>query len=288
MAAQPGANTAIINSVNAFLGKSVVWTAIETQGTSNHHFRGLHEAQNLILRINATKTVAFGASRQSEAMALELIQDFDWSPTVIKNNWQEGWCLMQDHGSAVASETSQTVTSQLLASIAEWQTIAVDSHSSFDHSSLDHTIQLGHTLRFNYATLFETYRNKIENSSNISSSRRHTELLDQLIDRFDRLPTVPLCLTHHDLHPGNLCLDGHQLIVLDWEYAGFGNPWFDAASLCGKFGITADVIGSLPAFKQIQKNQLTQGLTNALWLTKALETLWYAVRGSDGVHTQHD
>jgi thiamine kinase-like enzyme len=40
-----------------------------------------------------------------------------------------------------------------------------------------------------------------------------------------------LALTHNDLMPGNLIDDGARLWLIDWEYAGFGAPLFDLASL---------------------------------------------------------
>jgi thiamine kinase-like enzyme len=40
-----------------------------------------------------------------------------------------------------------------------------------------------------------------------------------------------LALTHNDLMPGNLIDDGTRLWLIDWEYAGFGAPLFDLASL---------------------------------------------------------
>jgi len=42
---------------------------------------------------------------------------------------------------------------------------------------------------------------------------------------------IRLALTHNDLMPGNLIDDGARLWLIDWEYAGFGAPLFDLASL---------------------------------------------------------
>lgn len=43
-------------------------------------------------------------------------------------------------------------------------------------------------------------------------------------------PTM-LALTHNDLMPGNIIDDGARLWLIDWEFAGFGAPLFDLASL---------------------------------------------------------
>jgi thiamine kinase-like enzyme len=40
----------------------------------------------------------------------------------------------------------------------------------------------------------------------------------------------PLCLCHNDLLNANFIDDGEQLRIVDWEYAGMGDPFFDLAN----------------------------------------------------------
>jgi hypothetical protein len=45
--------------------------------------------------------------------------------------------------------------------------------------------------------------------------------------------SMPLNLTHHDLHMHNIILgDDGQLWIIDWGRAGFLPPWFEYATMC--------------------------------------------------------
>lgn len=45
---------------------------------------------------------------------------------------------------------------------------------------------------------------------------------------------------HNDFLPGNLIDDGHRIRVLDWEYAGMGDPFFDLGNFSINNELTAD------------------------------------------------
>lgn len=42
-------------------------------------------------------------------------------------------------------------------------------------------------------------------------------------------------LTHHDLNPKNIIFSKNSLRIIDWEYAGVNDRFFDLASLCVEF-----------------------------------------------------
>lgn len=44
---------------------------------------------------------------------------------------------------------------------------------------------------------------------------------------------------HNDLLPGNLIDDGRRIRVLDWEYAGMGDPFFDLGNLAANLSLSA-------------------------------------------------
>jgi thiamine kinase-like enzyme len=50
------------------------------------------------------------------------------------------------------------------------------------------------------------------------------------------LPPFKPALCHNDLLPANLLDDGEQLWIIDWEYAGMGDPFFDLGNLSGMNG----------------------------------------------------
>lgn len=88
----------------------------------------------------------------------------------------------------------------------------------------------------------------------------------------------PSCLCHNDVHHLNV-VDGVTLRLIDWEYAGVGEPLFDLASVC-----------VYHRYRKPQRERLLtvyaatsvpvswQRLELACWLFDYIRDLWMAVR----------
>lgn len=232
-------------------------------GSSNQLFRAQWEGRELVLRLNAPAEVAFGACRTREAALLAQLAGSGWMPAVVQNQPQQGWLLMQWHGERVIQPLSDDAQQQLLAAVTQWQLIELDDER----------------LNIDYRALFEAFAPRV---AGLPLEAPLKSLIEGAHKALASLPAVPLSVTHHDLHPGNLCMDQGQLVVLDWEYGALGNPWFDAAALYKHCGVSAQRLSMLPALVELDQDTLNSGLTRALWLLEVLETLWYWVRGLSG------
>jgi thiamine kinase-like enzyme len=58
---------------------------------------------------------------------------------------------------------------------------------------------------------------------------------------------VELRPCHNDLLPGNLIDDGVRMRIVDWEYAGIGDPFFDLGNFSANNGLTPDEDAALLA-----------------------------------------
>lgn len=59
----------------------------------------------------------------------------------------------------------------------------------------------------------------------------------------------PACLCHNDLLAGNFVDDGRVLRIIDWEYGGRGNRWFDLGNFAANLQLTpAQEIAFLEAY----------------------------------------
>lgn len=234
-----------------------------TGGSSNSLFSARMAERSLVLRLNAPDSVAFGVNRDREAAILALISKSPWAPDVVVNDPQAGWLLMDWHGDHLLAPLGESEQRLLLDSVAQWQTI----------SSTDPVLQI------DYRALFDGFRPQVQD---LPMEQPLLTLIDGVHRALESLPHVEPVLTHHDLHPGNLCLNDGRLVVVDWEYGAIGNPWFDLAALNLHCDIKAEQLAMLPAVASLELKDLHRGLRRAIWLLKVLETLWYWVRGLKG------
>lgn len=91
--------------------------------------------------------------------------------------------------------------------------------------------------------------------------------------------SVP-CLCHNDVHYLNI-VDGGELRLIDWEYAGAGERCFDLASACVYHGYDKRRRdGFLSVYCARPDDAAVQRLERACGLFEYIRDLWMAVRGS--------
>ncbi len=96
------------------------------------------------------------------------------------------------------------------------------------------------------------------------------------IERQLDLPHTAAVLCHNDLLNGNLIRDAEdRIIILDWEYAGTGDPFFDLANFAAHHELDDDQVrvllqayfGDTPprAFARLQLQQVMSDFREAMW-----------------------
>lgn len=254
-------------AINQYLSTSHQLSAPHWQafagGSSNALFRGQVEDCTLVLRLNAPGSLAFGVDRQREAAVLSLIGTQEWAPEVLCNEPEAGWLLMKWHGDRLTGALSIAEQEQLLAAVTQWQQI----------SSADPKLQV------DYRALYDAFRPEVKG---LPMEQPLLALIEGAHSAMASLPELASVLTHHDLHPGNLCVQDNQLVVVDWEYGAIGNPWFDLAAMHLHCNVPSEQLNRLPAVSTIEPQYFEQGLRRSVWLLEVLETLWYWVRGLSG------
>ena len=100
-----------------------------------------------------------------------------------------------------------------------------------------------------------------------------------LLGRLERAlaPTAPpLRLCHNDLLAGNILDDGARLRLIDWEYAGMGDPYFDLGNLAANHHLDGDAIadvvrawlGAAPASHELARvrlHRIVSDLREGMW-----------------------
>jgi len=131
-----------------------------------------------------------------------------------------------------------------------------------------------HAVRDYLARLEELGRPVAE----IARLRRIAGELERPVGAF--VPTA----THNDLMPGNLIDDGTRLWLIDWEYAGYGAPLFDLATLVVDNGLAeGEAAHVLAAYHGAIPDATLRRSFAAIVLAAALrESLWARVQESHG------
>jgi thiamine kinase len=98
----------------------------------------------------------------------------------------------------------------------------------------------------------------------------------QLIAQLAEDSQVKLC--HNDVHHLNI-VDGGRLWLLDWEYAGIGDPYFDLASVCCYHAYSDKLRAEfLRAYLGVDKPSSLERLHRMCWVFNYIRDLWFAVR----------
>jgi thiamine kinase len=86
------------------------------------------------------------------------------------------------------------------------------------------------------------------------------------------------CLCHNDVHHLNVVDDG-RLWLVDWEYAGIGDPYFDLASACSYHGFSEELkVALLRAYLGVVPGAALERLQQMCWLFDYIRDLWFSVR----------
>ena len=87
-----------------------------------------------------------------------------------------------------------------------------------------------------------------------------------------------LCLCHNDPHHLNV-IDNNRLWLIDWEYAGLSDPYFDLAGICCYHALSdAARRALLRAYFGYEERTALERLQRMCWVFNYIRDLWFAVR----------
>ncbi|BBB30382.1 phosphotransferase [Neptunomonas japonica] len=252
----------LLENINIQLSVDVQWQPLLHAGTTNQLYTGNYQGQAVVLRLDTTRQV-LGVCRQREEKVLSLLGTKAWAPEVFQqklpDETQSGWLLMKRY-TTLDDAPIADLHAQILACVSDWQ-------------------QIRSMPTYDYQALWDAYQQKINDLDNTLQAQALLSSVCALMLELNITAKVELCLVHHDLHKRNLLNNVGQLVVIDWEYAGLGNPWLDAAALVTEFSIPHLEIASLPAFRDVDSKAFECAINIALQVNRQLSLLWYELSG---------
>ncbi|WP_028469439.1 phosphotransferase [Neptunomonas japonica] len=252
----------LLENINIQLSEDVQWQPLLHAGTTNQLYTGVYQEQVVVLRLDTTKPV-LGVCRHREEKVLSLLGTKAWAPKILQqkipDETQPGWLLMKRY-TALDDAPIADLHAQILACVSDWQ-------------------QIRNIPPYDYQALWDAYQQKIDDLNNSSQAQVLLNSVTALMLELNTTADLESCLVHHDLHKGNLLNNEGQLVVIDWEYAGMGSPWLDAASLVAEFTIPHLAVATLPAFKGVDSEAFECAINIALRTNRQLNRLWYELGG---------
>jgi hypothetical protein len=250
--------------ISKFFDESTKITPLKAGATRHLIYKAASGGDEYVIRVEPDSNRAPGVNPVREKVLLALIADKPWSPQLMVNSPEQGVLVMRDAGksqSEIALNDSQKRA--LLEAVIEMQSI---------HGA----------PQFDYDEIFTQYRARLPEKGS-------QQAIDNCLALIASLPKLEGALVHHDLHRGNLCWSAKQaLTIVDWEYAGLGNPWFDYAVLARDCGFTLNEFKRIPRLQAMDEGKLAHWLAVAIDMVDQLEQIWYHYRDKVEVDMQMD
>jgi len=183
-------------------------------GITNHNFKVEVDGEAFVLRMGGAQTDLLGIDRRTEREATHRAWEVGIAPHVVGFVEPEGWLVTRFiHGRPISlEEMHQPRTIHRVAAALRRFHDSAPISGVFDSHAV--VLDYAREAREHGVVIPDAYERALAMSERIRS------------ERGDQLP-VPC---HNDLLNANFLDDGNIKIV-DWEYAGMGDRFFDLANL---------------------------------------------------------
>jgi thiamine kinase-like enzyme len=231
-------------------------------GITNANYLVSLEEERLVLRVAGENTELLGIDRRGETAANILASSLGVAPEVHARSEHEGWMVTEylpGRPIPLDEMASDVMVSEVAATLRRIHGAGTIC-TSFDPFSI---IRRYH---------------EIANSRDVAEPFDFPAALSVLDLIGDVRPFRPSAFCHNDLLNGNFLYDG-KIRILDWEYAGMGDPFFDLANFSAnhEFPPTSDVTLLTRYFGHCDESLLAVlGLMKLV--SELRETMWGVVQ----------
>jgi thiamine kinase-like enzyme len=174
-------------------------------GITNHNFKVSVGGKELVLRVGGKDTELLGIDRGHEHEAALVAAEFGIGPEVV---WFEEGCLVTRYVEGRVGGPDATDAAPLLRRLHSGPAIS----STFDAFRVVEVYAA--TAQERGVALPRVYDETLGTARRIEEARRGARAVT----------------CHNDLLAANFIHDGTRLWIVDWEYAGMGDPYFDLAN----------------------------------------------------------
>ncbi|HET8691283.1 MAG TPA: choline/ethanolamine kinase family protein [Steroidobacteraceae bacterium] len=217
---------AAIEATSGALGLGDPVVSLLPGGVANRSFRLQGNGQDVVLKLAGAESSGLGADLRSEVAMQALAADAGLAPRVVHADPAMGF-IASRHAEGRFPSDREIRQAPFLERVGRWLAAL-------------HALPLPAGLPIvDFGERAAAYLGRL-------SGAFEAKLARELASRRAALGATPRQVPcHHDLHRRNLLDDGRRLLVVDWEYAGPGDPAADLAACIGYHGLDAAATDAL-------------------------------------------
>jgi thiamine kinase-like enzyme len=197
-------------------------------GITNRNFRVTFGGTDYVLRLPGKRTDLLGIDREAERIATKAAAELGFAPRVV-TLLEDPSCLVTTFVHGERMEASQLRASEAIAEVARDLRALHDSGTElpteFDPFRLYE--DYAETARTHGADVPEGYDAALATAKQI----------EEAVSGEPGHEPVP---AHNDLLPANFLKDAGGIQLIDWEYAGMGDRWFDLGNFAANNELSDD------------------------------------------------
>lgn len=225
-------------------------------GITNHNFKVSVGGEAFVVRIGGKDTELLGIDREHEHAASRMAAALGVGPEVVA--FVDG-CLVTRFvaGAPAPQGLEPAAVAQLLRIVHSGPAIPG---------------------RFDAFRVVEAYRRAAEERG-VPIPAAYAEAAARARAIEPRRRGAPLRPCHNDLLPANIVRDGERLWLVDWEYAGMGDPFFDLGNLAANHELDERGEGELlEAYAGAADDQALATLRDLRFMSDFREAMWGVVQ----------
>jgi thiamine kinase-like enzyme len=211
--------TEVVARLSALLGPREGGVEPLEGGITNRNFRVNFGGTDYVVRLPGKRTELLGIDREAECVATKAAAELGIGPNVAAM-LKSPPCLV------TCFISGREMTPEDVADPAELAGVASSLRAFHDSGTDLSTTFDSFELVDEYAQLAR--ENGVDPPERFDSARAHARRIQEAIAGHDEHRPVPC---HDDLLTANFLHDGERVQIIDWEYAGMGDRYFDLGNL---------------------------------------------------------